>query len=193
MNEYIEIAKKIFLRYNDKLSPESLEKLAGILEPMKYKKGEVILDKGQILRSILYIDTGLIRQFYYKKEKDVTEHFGCAGTTVYCIHSLFGQEPTELMIEAIIPTFTYNINYRKLCDLIDSYSDIANAYKHLMESDLRISQRKADSWRFETTRERYNRFIKDFPDAARLASINDIASYLLMAPESLSRVRSGIL
>ncbi|MDR1201060.1 MAG: Crp/Fnr family transcriptional regulator [Tannerellaceae bacterium] len=193
MHEYIEIARKISSPYNN-LSSEPLQKLAEILEPIKLKKGEILLDKGQIHRNMVYVDTGMLRQFYYKKGKDVTEHFGCEGTVVYCINSLFNEQPTDLMIEAIVePTLVYNINYRKLCCLIEEYSEIATMLRGLLENSLIVSQNKADSWRFETARERYNRFIKDFPDAAKRASINDIASYLLMAPESLSRVRSGIL
>lgn len=193
MSEFIEIAKKISLSYH-KLSPEPLRKFADILEFVKLKKGEVLLAKGQIHRSMAYVDAGILRQFYYKKGKDITEHFGCKGTIVCCIHSLFKEQPTELMIEAIVePTLVYNINYRKLCGLIEEYGEIATMYRYLTEYSLTVSQNKADSWRFETARERYNRFIKDFPDAAKQASVNDIASYLLMAPESLSRVRSGIL
>ena len=39
----------------------------------------------------------------------------------------------------------------------------------------------------------YERFIDDFPYAATHAKLNDIASYLLMTPESLSRIRAGVL
>jgi hypothetical protein len=143
---------------------------------------------------MVYVDKGLLRQFYYKKGKDVTEHFGCEGTVVYCINSLFNEQPTDLMIEAIVePTLVYNIHYRKLGGLIEEYNEIATMFRRMVEHSLVVSQNKADSWRFETAHERYNRFIKDFPDAAKRASVNDIASYLLMAPESLSRVRSGML
>ena len=50
-----------------------------------------------------------------------------------------------------------------------------------------LSQEKADSWRFESARKRYLRFQQEYPEAAKRASVNHIASYLLMTPESLSR------
>jgi hypothetical protein len=56
-----------------------------------------------------------------------------------------------------------------------------------------LSQEKADSWRFESARKRYLRFQQEYPEAAKRASVNHIASYLLMTPESLSRVRAGVL
>lgn len=192
MNNNIEIAKKITATYTT-LSADSLQEFAAILAPVKLKKNELYLDQGQIHRHLVYVESGLLRQFYYKKGKDVTEHFGCEGTLVYCIQSLFYHQPTELMIEAIEPTLVYNIDYRELFELTKRNSEISSLYIRILENGLASSQEKADSWRFETARERYDRFIKDFPQAARQASVNHIASYLLMAPESLSRVRSGIL
>ncbi|HKM44979.1 MAG TPA: hypothetical protein VJY12_05915 [Dysgonamonadaceae bacterium] len=56
-----------------------------------------------------------------------------------------------------------------------------------------VSQQKADSWRFESSHERYERFLIEYPEVAKRASIDHIASYLLMAPETLSRVRAGVL
>jgi CRP-like cAMP-binding protein len=63
----------------------------------------------------------------------------------------------------------------------------------MMERKLVISQRKADSWRFESSHERYERFCREYPAIAVRASIAHIASYLLMTPETLSRVRAGVL
>lgn len=192
MEDYIEIARRLSSKYTQ-LSPDALQQLASLMQQVSLKKGSILLDMGQIHRNMVYVDSGLTRQFYYKKGKDVTEHFGCEGTVVYCIHSLFGEQPTELMIEAIENSVVYNIDYKQLCRLCDSNIEISTMYRRLLEHNLRESQDKADSWRFESARERYERFKKDYPQAAKLASINDIASYLLMAPESLSRVRSGVL
>ena len=63
----------------------------------------------------------------------------------------------------------------------------------ILEWALMLSQEKADSWRFESARKRYLRFQQEYPEAAKRASVNHIASYLLMTPESLSRVRAGVL
>ena len=56
-----------------------------------------------------------------------------------------------------------------------------------------VSQVKADSWRFESARERYNLLLETHPEIIKRAPLAYIASYLLMTPETLSRVRSGVL
>ena len=70
---------------------------------------------------------------------------------------------------------------------------INRLYQKILEWALMLSQEKADSWRFESARKRYLRFQQEYPEAAKRASVNHIASYLLMTPESLSRVRAGVL
>ena len=66
-------------------------------------------------------------------------------------------------------------------------------YRKILEKSLITSQVKADSWRFETARERYNRLMANQPEVVKRAPLLHIASYLLMTPETLSRVRSGAL
>ena len=126
----------------------------------------LLLEEGRIARHFHYVESGMLRQYYYKNGHDITEHFSCEDDLVFCIISLFRQEPTRLMIEAIEPTVVYDIPYTGLQELFVSYSSIAQLYKKILEWGLMVSQNKADSWRFETAKERYKRFLKDFPEAA---------------------------
>lgn len=174
------------------LPSREVDLLASIIQMKKIPKGTILLDEGQIAQYITYVDEGLLRQFYYKNGHNVTEHFACEGTLMYCIQSLFRQEPTELMAEAIDTSVVYLIPYSELVKLTAQYSSIAQFVRKLLEDGLISSQVKADSWRFETAEERYLRFLRDFPQAAREAPVGDIASYLLMTPETLSRMRRKI-
>lgn len=190
----IEIAKNITKKYKIEVSLNDLEHLTAILTRKELVKGEVLLDQGQIAKELIYVESGMLRQFYYKKGIDVTEHFTCGGDTLaYCITSLFTMQPTSLMIEALESSVIYTISYEKMKLLSFRFPTIAKLHINILEYGLVLSQQKADSWRFETARERYEKFIKEYPQVAGRASVNHIASYLLMAPESLSRVRAGNL
>lgn len=189
----MEIIRKISDKYNVLLSNESAENFASILEQKEYQKDEIILEQGQISHYMYIVEKGIIRQFYYKDGRDITEHFSCEGDIATCIESLFLKESTKLHIEAIEPSVIYLLDYEKLKNLSDKYPDINKLYQSILEYKLVVSQRKADSWRFESSHERYERFCKEYPVAAKRASIAHIASYLLMAPETLSRVRAGVL
>ena len=189
----MEIISKILNKYNVVLSSGSRAEFALILERKEYQKDEIILRHGQVSRCMYIIEQGIIRQFYYKDGRDITEHFSCEGDIATCIESLFLKQPTRLNIEAIEPSVMYLLDYEKFKELSNEYSDINELHRSILEYKLVVSQRKADSWRFESSRERYERFCKEYPVAAKRASVAHIASYLLMAPETLSRVRAGDL
>jgi len=189
----MEVIKKISDKYEITLSKKSLEALASILQRKEYQKDEPILEQGQISRYMYIIEQGMIRQFYYKDGRNITEHFSCDGEVASCLESLFLKEPTRLCVEAIEPSVVYLLDYIQFKELSNRYADINALLQAILEYKLVVSQRKADSWRFETSHERYERFCKEYPLAAKRASIAHIASYLLMAPETLSRVRAGIL
>jgi CRP-like cAMP-binding protein len=194
MKSVSDIAGYIAHKYGIKLQPEELQQLASTMECRELRKGEIFLDQGQIAKDIIYIHSGTMRLFYYKKGRDITEHFAGADTHfVYSITSLFQKQPTELMIAALEPCIIYTLPYDKLNLLQSQIPQLARLYIHILEEGLILSQKKADSWRFETARERYERFNQEYPEVVKIASVNHIASYLLMTPESLSRIRAGSL
>lgn len=158
-----------------------------------FEKGERILEEGQVSRYIAFIGRGMVRQFYYKNGKDITEHFSYEGCIVMCIESLLKQEPTRLMIEALEDGTAYMLPFDKLMLQTEVSWEVNMFYRKILEYSLITSQVKADSWRFETARERYNNLLTTLPEVIKRAPLSHIASYLLMTPETLSRVRAGVL
>lgn len=58
-----------------RLEPHSIEVLASMLIPLKYLRGDVVLSEGEECTCMYYVERGMVRQYYYKNGKDVTEHF----------------------------------------------------------------------------------------------------------------------
>lgn len=175
------------------MSIESRKLLASIITRKDMEKGEILLKEGQVSRNFVVVAKGMVRQFYYKNGKDVTEHFSYEGDIVICIESVLLQEPTRLMIEALEVGTLYLIPADEFLKLSRSSWEINLFYRKMLEYSLIVSQKKADSWRFETARERYLRLMEAQPEVIKRAPLAHIASYLLMTPETLSRVRAGAL
>ena len=154
--------------------------LCSIMQLKQAEKGEMILASGSVSKGILIIKQGFVRQFYYKKGIDVTEHFSARGDMVCCIESTFLQKPTELMIEALEPTTYYLIDYKDIQHICANSLSLQKLYSRILEMMLVISQQKANEMRFTNVRERYLNFIKQYPEAVKRASSRHIASYLLM-------------
>ena len=189
----IEVAKIMVSGMKCLLSREQIHEVADILVCRKFKKGERILDEGEVCRSMLYLEKGLTRQFYFKYDKDLTEHIAYEGGVVICLESYLKEEPTRLMIEALEPTIAWDIPKEKIEELALKDAEIGVWYRKLFEASLIESQVKADTLRFEPAHERYNKLLQLHPEILKRAPLVYIASLLQMTPETLSRVRSASL
>ena len=187
-----DIARELARRYST-MTHDELDILESIIVPQKYAKGEMILKEGDICRQFLYIDKGLVRQFYFKHGKEVTEHLGQEHTIVMCIESLFKEEPTKLQVEALEPTTVYALPKADLERVAMHNVNIQILYRKMLEESLIVSQIHADLVRFETAQDRYKKLCKLCPQVVLRAPLVHIASYLQMTPETLSRVRASTL
>lgn len=173
------------------LSPVGIQALASILVPIKVQKGELIFPEGQVCSAMYYVDRGMVRQFYYKNGKDVTEHFSYEGRIVFCIESFLKQEPSRLFVETLENSLLYAIPYEDLHVMMTHNAEIQKLYQKILEHALISSQEHADSQRFENAAERYDRLLTNKPEIILRAPMLHIASFLQMTPETLSRVRSA--
>ena len=174
-----DIARELARRYST-MTHDELDILESIIVPQKYAKGEMILKEGEICRQFLYIDKGLVRQFYFKHGKEVTEHLGQEQTIVMCIESLFKEEPTKLQVEALEPTTVYALPKADLERVAMHNVNIQILYRKILEESLITSQIHADLVRFETAQDRYKKLCKLCPQVVLRAPLVYIASYLQM-------------
>lgn len=187
-----DIARELARKYST-MTHDELDILEGILEPVKYGKGEMILAEGEVCRGISYIEKGLVRQLYNKNGKEVTEHLGVDHTIFMCIESLFKEEPSRLQVEALEATLVYILPKSKLEAAAIRNVNIQMLYRKILEESLIQSQVHADLMRFETAPNKYKRLCELSPQVVLRAPLTYIASYLQMTPETLSRIRSGVL
>ena len=192
VNDTRDIARELARKYST-MTHDELDVLESILVPMKFTKGQMILSEGEICKHVYYIERGLIRQFYFKNGKQITEHLGEDRSVFMCIESLFREEPTKLQVEALEPTWVYALPKQKLEQVALQNVNIQILYRKILEESLITSQVHADLVRFETAQARYKRICKLSPQVILRAPLVYIASYLQMTPETLSRVRSSTL
>lgn len=191
-NKTRDIARELARKYST-MTHDELDILESVLVPMKFAKGELILPEGEVCRNIIYIDKGLLRQFYFKNGKVVTEYLAVEGSIVMCIESLFKEEPSKLQIEALEASHLFCLPKARLEEVALHNVNIQILYRKILEESLILSQVHADLVRFETAENRYRRMCKISPQVALRAPLVYIASYLQMTPETLSRVRSSVL
>ncbi len=187
-----DVARELARRYST-MTHDELDILESILVPMKYAKGEKILNEGEVCENIYWVVKGLVRQYYYKNGKELTEYMATENTIFMSIESLFREEPSKQVIHALEPTIVYAIPKKELEAVAIKCVNIQMLYRKILEESLIISQRHADMLRFESALDRYRKLVKNSPQLVLRAPLVYIASYLQMTPETLSRVRTAAL
>lgn len=185
-----DVARELARRYST-MTHDELDVLESVLVPMKFAKGEKILDEGETCKHIYWIVKGLVRQFYYKNNKEMTEYMAAENTIMMSIESLFKEKPSMQLMQALEPTLIYALPKAELEAVAMRSVNIQILYRKILEESLIISQLRADMLRFESAQDRYQKLMKNSPQLVLRAPLVYIANYLQMTPETLSRVRTA--
>ena len=187
-----DVARELARRYST-MTHEELDILESVLMPMKFAKGERVLNEGDTCQYIYWIVKGLVRQYYFKNGKELTEYMATENTIMMSIESLFLEKPSMQVIQALEPTLIYAMPKNELEAVAMRSVNIQILYRKILEESLIISQQRADMLRFESAQDRYQKLVKSSPQLVLRAPLVYIASYLQMTPETLSRVRTAVL
>jgi CRP-like cAMP-binding protein len=187
-----DVAKEICRSYGVTLSVEVMRAFANILVPMKVLRGHRLVDEGEVCNYMFYVEKGMVLQHYTKNNVTVTEHISHEGDMVICIESFFLRLPSKIVASTIEPSIVYGIPYGEMHALARHSYEFCQLIFKFYQRSLIISQQKADILRFETAKERYVRTMHENPDIIRRAPLHNVASFLQMTPETLSRVRAQV-
>jgi len=174
------------------LSGQALKELSAILVRKEIKKNQVYLKEGGVHSHIIYIDSGLLRFYYFRNKKEVTVHFGETNSFAICDESFFKKNPSHLTITALEDSVVYELPSEPFLELVEQYPDLERLYRRILEELLLESRRKMSSFRHESAQERYISLMKERPTLLNRVRLDYIASYLLMTKETLSRIRGSL-
>ena len=133
-----DVARELARRYST-MTHEELDLLESILVPKKYAKNEMVLREGETCTSIYWVVKGLVRQFYYKNGKELTEYMATENTIVMCIESLFREQPSQLQIKALEPTILIAMPKADLEAVAMKSVNIQILYRKILEESLILS------------------------------------------------------
>ena len=187
METFIKIIKGIA-----PLSDEGVNKILNITTSQHFNKGDYILKEGAVCNGFYYVAKGLVRIFYYKNEKEISEWFAFENNMCFSILSYFNKTPSSLIIQCIEDSEILTISRDGLNNLRNSDFEIANLVYNMLSGSLIMSQERMSSVQFETALQRYENLLRLHPTLLQRVPLHYIASYLGVSAETLSRIRTQI-
>jgi len=162
-------------------------------EPIRsLSKGEILQRAGQISTKAFYVKKGLLRSYTIdQKGKEHTYMFAPEGWLVSDVESQIFKNKTVLFIDAIENSEVYVLDITKMETAMENTKD----FRVMMTSLLKrvgVLQRRILALMSSSARERYESFLKVYPELSNRVPQKMIASYLGITPQALSTIRKKI-
>lgn len=171
-------------------SAENLAVLISCVITRHLKKGEKILKEGDVCRSFYLVNEGYLRTYYNKDGVPINLHFTFEGGFASDLKSLKNKNGSALIIEAGEDTSVWIFDLNVLPPELKGHPEMANFVRRLAIRLLLESDEHSSLFKIYTPTERYQYIEKNNPQLLQRISLSQIASYLGVARETLSRIRS---
>lgn len=171
------------------LNEEQLHRALAHASFASYKKGEALVETGDIQTQLPILLQGVFRGFVLDPEgRDITDRFFFRRGSVLMGSCTLGQ-PSPICIEAAAPAQCMMIPIEVISRLLDEDAAFLRQYNLLLVETAEEQWKGKMALHCLTAMERYERFLQDYPGLINTVCNRDIASFLGMTPVTLSRLR----
>ena len=139
---------------------------------------------------IYFLNKGVVRIYYRKLEKEVTEWIAMDEQFFLSLASFYMRAPSQLIIQTLEPSEIYGIHHNDLMSLVDKYRDVERLLRNMMTGGFIMSQQRILSIQFESAQQRYEKLLAQQPNIIQRVPLSYIASFLGITSETLSRIRA---
>jgi len=161
------------------------------LKKKKIERKSFLLTQGQLCEYIYFVDSGALRAFYLDESgKESTVMFAVKDWWITDMYCFINQKPAMLTIEAIEDSLVYQLKKSDLDELYVSISQFERLFRILMQNAYIREQLRVIENLSLPAEERYDIFIKKYPEVALKVKQKQIASYLGITAEFLSMIKS---
>jgi CRP-like cAMP-binding protein len=179
-----------YLRLYRNISPEDHLVINRHLQCRSVPEGETLLREGKIARELFFISKGVLKIVSTNaKGNDVTQFFLKENHFCTIVHSFNYEEPAGESIVAACEADLIVFNRERLWELYKVLPWFRQLIDSITQQTLLEKIKTRNAYMGEEAAVRYQRFITMQPELALRVSLTDIASYLGITPQSLSRIR----
>lgn len=159
----------------------------------EYPKNYLLLKSGKPCKHLWFMTKGAARYFYTNDQgKEMNTWFSLDTQIITDTTSFVKQEPAHESIQLIEDSEMYSIEYAAVQALLQKHHSFALWYIKLVELHYvsQIEDRITDL-QFLDAKQRYQKLLSLYPGITNRVSLGNIASYLNITQETLSRIRAG--
>jgi CRP-like cAMP-binding protein len=142
-------------------------------------------------RSIFFIESGLVRSVRVEDGRDINLDFSFEGDYITHLRSLRSQTGADYGLQAMEPATLVELGASALQELYSRSPEIESFGRKLVEGLLIRQEAQAHLFRLQSPAERYEFITSHYPGLLQRVSLTNLASYLGISRETLSRIRGA--
>jgi CRP-like cAMP-binding protein len=187
--------KQKLINYFTKISPLSDAEAKAIYDGSvvkEFKKSTVLLKEGQAAQNTYFVFKGLIRQYCLMDGEEKTTAFFTEDQWVISLGNLDEEKPSAFYWVCEEDCVLLIGNDNSAQDLFKNHPRLESIARKIVENTFAEYQQTMTTYLTNTPEQRYLRLLESKPDLLQRIPQYQLASYIGVKPESLSRIRKRI-
>jgi CRP-like cAMP-binding protein len=178
------------IRQKIQITEKEEEICRSLFIPKKLRKRQYLLQQGDVSKYTAFVEKGLLRSYVIDdKGSELIMQFAPEGWWIGDMYSNITGEPAENNIDAIEDSELLLLTNQGYDQLLQEAPVFEKLFRLLLQNSFIALQRRLKGNIIQTAEEKYKDFIKLYPNIAQRVPQHNIASFLGITPESLSRIR----
>lgn len=170
-------------------SDEDLLLFFSKFKKIQLAKGDHFLIEGQISKQIAYIESGLVMYYKISEDTKIPADFGSENDWVTYLKSFSTGLASDMNIVALEETILFALSKSSLEELFEIQPKFLAIKNYYTEISLVKIANHAGNLASLNAKDRYYKFMNEYPNIVNRVPQYYIAAYLGIKPQSLSRLR----
>jgi len=182
-----------FIQFCEQFSPlddKALSDLSQAATTKKFKKGQYMLNRNRTCKHIYYINQGLAKICFVDGEKEFVMRFFADNVMFSVFESYLTQTPSKFSLVALENTTVTLIPHQAMEDLCKKHHSLETFFRKLLSIACVKMTRRISQMLEGDAQKRYDLFVKENKTLVQRISFGDIAKYVGITQQSLSRIRA---
>lgn len=173
--------------------PEESKLFNQYFERTLIKKGTFLIREGEIEKYSYFVFDGLLRCWLFNHEGDEQTFWFCKeGTFSMSNISFTLQEKATFNVQTIVDSVVYRIDKQQANELYEAIPKVKTVFENLTAILLnKLLKRNIDLIKY-SPEQYYLQMMEEYGITLNYIPLKDIASYLGITPQALSRIRKRI-
>ena len=160
----------------------------------RVRKHQFLLQQGEVCRHLAFVNGGCLREYTvdHKGEEHVIQ-FAIRDWWIADLASFLGGSPSTEYIDALQDSEVLTLERESREKMLQAVPQMERFFRLLVEKNYVTTRNRIKEALSESAEDRYLSFLREYPSLVQNVPQHDIASYLGITPQSLSRIRKGLI